>query len=207
MYPISLEMRTTIILCCILWSFISCNDSKKDNNNESARNILIDSTNIPETSTTDRPVRTRENKPQSNPQDSILNGESQDNLEKKELSGVYYNIEHLDDNTCKCYCIDVSLDTSSELCLKEGELYIQANYRQNGNVVNIYYAGRSNRTTSTDIPWDKFATGTPIAVLVSGSDGSLELDWKGFTIDNKLAVEYALYGKKTLEGIYKKKKS
>jgi len=30
------------------------------------------------------------------------------------------------------------------------------------------------------------------------------LDWKGFYIDGELAVDYAIYGKKTLEGTYKK---
>jgi hypothetical protein len=30
------------------------------------------------------------------------------------------------------------------------------------------------------------------------------LDWKGFSIDGELAVDYAIFGKKTLEGTYKK---
>jgi zinc D-Ala-D-Ala carboxypeptidase len=33
----------------------------------------------------------------------------------------------------------------------------------------------------------------------------MELDWLGFTINGDLAMDYAIFGKKTLEGQYKKK--
>lgn len=120
-----------------------------------------------------------------------------------DISGRYIRTDHPEDVNCSCYCVTVTMGGTSELCLSDKELYINARYSANQNQINIYYAGKAPKNSNNDLPWDKFDTETPIAVLNSTPDG-LKLDWKGFTIDGELAVDYALYGKKTLEGTYKK---
>ena len=96
------------------------------------------------------------------------------------------------------------MNKSTELCLSEDEIYINARYAQAGDGVNMYYVSPSNKKTNEDLPWKEFDTNTPIAVLSAGKNGNMVLDWKGFSIDGELAVDYAIYGKKTLEGTYKK---
>ena len=108
------------------------------------------------------------------------------------------------ETNCSCYCLKFETDNRIELCLAEDKFYIEAKYNQAGNVVNFYYVKALNQENNQDIPWEKFDTNTPVAVLNQGENGMLTLDWKGFSIDGKLAVDYAIYGKKTLEGTYKK---
>ncbi len=133
-------------------------------------------------------------------------GNSENNTEVSEanISGnTYIKIDESDAN-CNCYCLELDMNKSTELCLSEDEIYINARYAQAGDDVNMYYASPSNKNTNEDLPWKEFDTNTPIAVLSAGKNGNMVLDWKGFSIDGELAVDYAIYGKKTLEGTYKK---
>ena len=133
-------------------------------------------------------------------------GNSKKNTEVSEakISGnTYIKIDESDAN-CNCYCLELDMNKSTELCLSEDEIYINARYAQAGDDVNMYYASPSNKNTNEDLPWKEFDTNTPIAVLSAGKNGNMVLDWKGFSIDGELAVDYAIYGKKTLEGTYKK---
>ena len=133
-------------------------------------------------------------------------GNSENNTEVSEakISGnTYIKIDESDVN-CNCYCLELDMNKSTELCLSEDEIYINARYAQAGDDVNMYYASPSNKNTNEDLPWKEFDTNTPIAVLSAGKNGNMVLDWKGFSIDGELAVDYAIYGKKTLEGTYKK---
>ena len=120
------------------------------------------------------------------------------------ISGTYIKSDHPEDWNCSCFCLDVKMSGTSELCLSQDKLYINGRFEQRGNNINIYYSGKSSKTTNSDIPWDKFEKNTPIAVLSPSANG-FDLDWKGFSIDGEIAVDYALYGKKTLEGTYKRK--
>ena len=94
------------------------------------------------------------------------------------------------------------MNQNSELCLKKDEIYIQARFSKDADgKLNVFYVKPSEKNTNDKLPWDKFDTNKPIAVLTPSGKG-LELDWKGFSIGGELAVDYALYGKKTLEGTY-----
>ena len=202
-------MRTTIILLCLFLSITSCNDSKKENDPDADPNQNVYQ-NVNQNSDQNIDTNSQENASESK-EDSQLNESDPENEEESKtdnstgnFTGTYINTDHLEDNSCQCFCLEVTSSTS-ELCLKEGDLFINARFQQNGENIVIYYDGKSSRTTNNDIPWDKFETGTPIAVLSPQANGAMKLDWKGFSIDGKIAVDYALYGKKTLEGTYKKK--
>lgn len=138
--------------------------------------------------------------------EGISSASDENNTEVSEanISGnTYIKIDESDAN-CNCYCLELDMNKSTELCLSEDEIYINARYAQDGEGVNMYYVSPSNKNTNEDLPWKKFDTNTPIAVLSAGENGNMVLDWKGFSIDGELAVDYAIYGKKTLEGTYKK---
>ena len=198
-------MRATIILLCLFLSITSCNDSKKGNDPDADTNQNIDQ-NLNQNSEMD----SEDNSSKSN--QNIQSGDSyskSENESKKEnrrsnIAGTYINTDHLEDNSCQCFCLEITTSTS-ELCLKENDLFINARFQQKGENVEIYFDGKSSRTSNDKIPWDKFETGTPIAVLSPEGNDLMKLDWKGFSIDGKIAVDYALYGKKALEGTYKKK--
>lgn len=199
-------MRVPVIILCLFFFITACNDSKKNDKpeNPDSQNESVEDKYDSDTSKEDQ------NSDQTNT-DSLTEEipDGKDSEEKSEnssgaLSGLYIKSDHQEDSNCKCYCIDVKVNSTSELCLTEDKLYINGRFEQSGNNINIYYSGKSSKNTNTEIPWDKFETGTPIAVLSPAGNG-LELDWKGFSIDGEIAIDYALYGKKTLEGTYKKK--
>ncbi|CAL67665.1 hypothetical protein [Christiangramia forsetii] len=198
-------MRIPIILLCLFLSITSCNDSKKEKDSEatSSQNESIEINNDKDTSNRDQPLD-RNNPNSQNEDDTEDVPEENTTKSSGAISGVYVKNDHLEDTSCKCFCIDVSTSGSSELCLKEDDLYIKARFQPNGNNIDIYYSGKSARTSNEEIPWDEFETGTPIAVLNPTANG-FKLDWKGFSINGEIAIDYALYGKKTLEGSYKKK--
>lgn len=181
---------------------VSYNDSKKEkdvNQNES-----IEAKQKLGTSAQDQPMDQYDPDVENKNETSEKNKKETSTTSSESISGTYLNTEHQEDTSCKCYCIEVSTAGSSELCLKDN-MYINARFQQHGNKINIFYTGKSTGTTADKIPWDKFETGTPIAVLSQEPNGSLKLDWKGFRIDGEIAIDYALLGKKTLEGTYKKK--
>jgi zinc D-Ala-D-Ala carboxypeptidase len=112
-----------------------------------------------------------------------------------------------EDPSCACYCVEINYSATTELCLKEETIFINARMnRANDGVVNIYLVEAASRNTEgDDIPWDDFDRNIPIATITPAANGEMELDWLGFTINGDLAMDYAIYGKKTLEGTYKKK--
>ena len=108
---------------------------------------------------------------------------------------------------CNCYCLEVNFSGNSELCLDEDKMYIQARFsKTENNNIKVYYIAPSGRNQNGELPWEDFQQDLPIAVLSPDDNGNFILDWKGFSIDGKLAVDYAIFGKKTLEGSYQKTK-
>jgi len=200
-------MRATVILFCLFLSITSCNDSKKANDPDADPNQNLNQ-NADQNSNQNLDTNSQEN-PSDSAGDNQITSSSSENENTTELNktsnftGTYINTEHTENNSCECFCIEMTTGTS-ELCLKENELFINARFQQNGNNIDVYYAGKSSSTSNAEIPWDKFETGIPIAVLSPAGNG-FKLDWKGFSIDGEIAIDYALYGKKTLEGTYKKK--
>ena len=183
---------------------VSCNDSKKENDTISNQNQSVEAKDELGTSAQDQPIDQFDPDARSENVASEKNKKETTTTTSGSISGTYLNTEHQEDTSCKCYCIEVTTAGSSELCLKD-RMYINARFKQNGSNIEIYYTGKSSGTDEKDIPWDKFETGTPIAVLSPEPNGILKLNWKGFSIDGEIAIDYALLGKKTLEGTYKKK--
>lgn len=121
-------------------------------------------------------------------------------------AGRYIKTNQQGDNNCGCYCLDINPGSTSELCLIEDTMYITTRMEKSGNNINVYFVEPSPRSSEgKDIPWQEFDKNTPIATITPQSNGEIELDWLGFTINGDLAMDYAIYGKKTLEGVYKKK--
>lgn len=114
-----------------------------------------------------------------------------------------YIKEGENDADCSCYCVEIT-NGETELCLMDKEIYITARVSNNGGTKQLYYTKPSAKNTNEDLPWEDFDTNTPIAEITPGSNGGMELDWKGFTINGELSVDHAIYGKKTLEGKYQK---
>lgn len=187
----------------MMLSFVSCKDNKENSqdqrNTDQEEYVGTNDDENTESYNEERPEDLNEIPDSGKIQDSVKVNDS-----RGKLSGTYIKSDHPEDHNCNCYCIDVSMAGTSELCLSEGKLYINGRFEQSGNTINIYYTGKSSRTSDTEIPWDEFEKNTPIATLNPSGDG-FKLDWKGFMINGEIAVDYALYGKKTLEGTYEKK--
>ena len=200
-------MRTIIMVSCLVLSFTACKNANKDQSidRKTTQEDYIEAKEDISTTTQDQPVnRARERSKEENVVENTQPNGSKNTTSSRQISGTYIHTDHLADGDCSCYCIDVQMDGTSELCLSENELYINGRFEKSGNNINIYYSGKSARTDNSELPWDKFEKNTPIAVLTP-SGNAFELDWKGFSINGEIAVDYALYGKKTLEGTYKKK--
>lgn len=110
---------------------------------------------------------------------------------------------------CQCNCVEVDFSQQTILCIDEKSgLSIAASFKKaNDGSLNIFYVQPKNEKgiAPGKIPWDKFDTSVPIASIDYSSNDTFALDWKGFTIDGEIAVDYAIYGKKNLEGNYVKK--
>lgn len=124
-----------------------------------------------------------------------------------ELSGKFIKIGQEADSNCGCYCLDLNDSANPELCLVPDEMYITTRLeRKNDNSINVFLVGPSAKNTKgKDIPWEKFDKNVPIATISPSSNGEIDMDWLGFMINGDLAMDYAIYGKKTLEGNYKRK--
>ncbi|APG61270.1 hypothetical protein [Christiangramia salexigens] len=189
-------MRIFSIFICLLLSLTACNNSSKE-----------------KASTEDKVTSTQNEKAETSPTVES-NGETERKKNSaskvgKETSaiikvGTYINTEHTEDLNCNCYCLDLNPGETTSLCLVKDKMYINAKVTRSGNNINLYFSEVTSNTTDTKLPWDKFNKEQPIAIISSSPEG-YKLDWKGFSIDDEIAVEYALYGKKTLEGTYKKK--
>ncbi|TBW27551.1 hypothetical protein [Gramella sp. KN1008] len=195
-------MRTKLILFCMIICLFSCkNNNEQDIDSETNQTESIDRDNENPESPDYAPIDQMETTPDPDTTDS---SEKTDETSSKSLSGTYIRNDHPEDWNCSCFCIEVTMTGTSELCLSKDKLYINGRFEQNGNNIDIYYSGKSSKTGDSDLPWDKFEKNTPIAVLSPSANG-FDLDWKGFTINGEIAIDYALYGKKTLEGTYKRK--
>ncbi len=107
---------------------------------------------------------------------------------------------------CNCNCIEVSFDGPTEWCIVKDKIYINARCEKTGdNTADLYFVSSSrDENPERQLPWKDFDTDMPIASIEFQPDGSAKLDWKGFSSGGKIATDYAIYGKKTLEGTYMK---
>lgn len=110
---------------------------------------------------------------------------------------------------CNCNCVEIDFQDATVLCLdtKSG-LSIFARFEKvSDSEVHVYYVQPKNTDNINDekIPWGQFDTTVPIAVVSYSGSGAFDMDWKGFSINREIAADYAIYGKKNLEGSYIKK--
>jgi len=195
----SRRMKVHVILFTLLLAFISCGEKEEKNQRaENNKSHYNENPSREDTSEYDPKASETHNKENQSPEANETT--------TAQVSRTYIKVDENDDD-CNCYCIVIEKDNSCELCLLEDELYISTKFEEEGDVINVYYVGPGKRNTdNTDLPWDEFDTNEPIAVFTRGDDKTMKLDWKGFNINGELALDYAIYGKKTLEGDYKKTK-
>lgn len=197
-------MKKKIVLICFLAAagFISCNDHEKKTEEETQE--LMDPA-------AEYTTGNSESKPED-VQRTTAPGDTNGNENSKESSSTsaeilpgHYSRNDSEDDDCSCSCFELNMNQNSELCLKEEEIYIQARFsKADDGKVNVFYVRPSEKNTNKDLPWEKFDTNKPIATITPSGQG-VKLNWKGFSINGELAVDYAIYGKKTLEGTYNKK--
>ncbi|GAB2767635.1 hypothetical protein [Salinimicrobium soli] len=107
---------------------------------------------------------------------------------------------------CNCNCIEIDFDKPTEWCIEKDRMFITARVQRTGdNTANIYFVDVSrDDDREKKMPWADFDRDTPVASLEFHEDGSAKLDWKGFASGGEIATDYAILGKKTLEGTYKR---
>ena len=194
-------MRIYISLFCLLLALISCKNQEENKKSQEDRQTENDIDNPKEIEAASGKYVPEEMK-NTDEKEGAPNKNSRNSEEISENT-TYIKIDENDAN-CNCYCLELDMGNNTELCLQEDEIYINTRYSREGDNINMYYVSPSERNTDEELPWQDFDTNTPIAVLQPAKNGNIALDWKGFAIDGELAVDYAIYGKKTLEGIYEK---
>lgn len=196
-------MKFPLLCFSLMLIFISCKNQEEER--QSKETPTTDTEERDQRSTDDLSPETGTNEASSRSSPDTSNDETEETPEEP-LSGLAYgNYKKTDeeDAACSCYCIEISASGESELCLKDQEIYITARLSQNNGLTQVYFSSPSSKNNNDDLPWEDFDTNHPIAEITPTEDG-MELDWKGFHIEGELAVDYAIYGKKTLEGSYKK---
>lgn len=183
----------------LLFGFQSCNEGKTTSSDTSER---VD----PDTITTDT-------LPPGNLQEERDALQTEKEVKRTGVEPVAVNqgryrkmINDKAADDCNCNCIDIAYNRATEWCIDKDKVYMSARCKKTGdNTADVYFVA-SGREISPDrkIPWEEFDTNTPVATLTFQPDGSAELDWLGFSKNGEVITDYALYGKKTLEGTYKK---
>lgn len=209
-----MNIRAIYILSLGLVLLTSCKDNEpreEQNNFNTEENEFSNIDNeIPEEKAEERDdvdekITSNENSDISGVNKSAPGNTSNQNT-RTSLSGQYIKKGEETDSNCGCYCLNLSSNTA-ELCLVNGKMYVNTRLQKNSNnTIDIFLVEPSARNTEgMEMPWEDFDRSSAIATIKPTSNGNMELDWLGFKINGDLAVDYAIFGKKTLEGVYKKK--
>jgi hypothetical protein len=197
--------------------FASCKDSNTTENESDIESVSEERVNSE--NKTDQEVNTNSEgtpndndvsdskiDPKTSNTDSKTDNTNEETLNTK-LSGQFIKIGEEIDNSCACYCLNINYSETTELCLTPSKVFINTRMVKSSNqITKLYFVNASSKNTGgKEIPWEKFDKNTPIATITTNSNGEIELDWLGFTINGDLAIDYAILGKKSLEGNYKKK--
>lgn len=107
---------------------------------------------------------------------------------------------------CNCNCVEISFEKATEWCIVKDKVYINAKSTKTGENTADLYLVEVSREVNTDrsLPWKEFDTNSPIAKIEFQPDGSADVNWIGFSKNGEVVMEYAIFGKKTLEGKYKR---
>lgn len=208
-------MRAPIIsILLLLIFFTSCKDSDSNKNNSNSETYTEEEfkTESNKDFNKESISNSEEEQPESTEAHSIDTStpisekNSESNSAPSILRGKFIKIGEGTTNSCTCYCVTITYTGNSELCLVPSEISVNTRMEKAGNgKTNVFLVSPSTKNTGgKDIPWETFDTTTPIASITSKANGEMELDWLGFSINGDLAIDYAILGKKALEGTYKK---
>ena len=185
-----MKFKLIVTTLCCLFILSSCKNQESGEHNSETRLDSLTESGI--------------NKDHSNTKST---SKPDSNVSARTIEGQYIKMGEEADPNCECYCLDLNFTSNSELCLSPDNIYIIAKFEKtNTNLINIYLTDPSDINSEGDkIPWAKFDRNIPIATITQQPNGELDLDWLGFSINGDLAMDYAILGKKTLEGKFKKK--
>lgn len=198
-----------MFICLLAMSVIACQDDKKSSSEElTSEDDVIEKISSKEQ---ERDLQTNEH------DEEIVEVQEEENVSSTSKndrpgpsaiwSGEFIKTNALrNDAACNCNCLDIDFNAARTLCLdKKSGIDIQVNYKLKGKIIEVIYLnGKGNLDDKNPIPWSDFDKNSVVAEI-STTGNQMQLDWKGFTIDNKLATNYAILGKKNLEGNYKRK--
>ncbi|WP_121667621.1 hypothetical protein [Mesonia aquimarina] len=126
----------------------------------------------------------------------------------KAISGMFQRVnEDSTPGSCNCDCLSIDFSNPQSLCIdKESGLEIQVNYKKmdNGKVAMYLVEGNGDTEVLKKIPWEKFDKNKPLAKIDFTDTNRFTLDWVGFMLNGEVAVDYAILGKKNLEGDFQK---
>lgn len=188
----------TILLCLPLC--FACQDERKSKTSEEENSLPTEPTEV---------QRDAANETTYNSSDSSAENSATKKISAKDFSGEFQRSDDDKESTsCDCNCLSIQMDQASKLCLDQEEnIHIQVKFKQTDapNLVMYYVSGQGKMEGQKDIPWSDFDTDQALATLHFIAPNSFELDWKGFMQNGEIAMDYAVLGKKNLEGNYNRK--
>lgn len=190
-------MKKLLFIGLIMITALACQENKKSSTSESdAENEISTSESNDVVQSEEEQRRERANREES---------EANTNKTIADWNGQFIKVD-AENNVCECNCIELNFQGPTKLCIDQNAgIDIQVKFSKDNDVVNIHYLnGSGNIEEKNPIPWSDFDKNNIIATITRNGS-QLNLDWKGFTIDQKLATDYAILGKKNLEGTYKRK--
>lgn len=186
-------------------AFLSCKNDRTDEKIENSHNSNSENLyNHSENRNTNDVINGEEPFPNQNISDSLKFDNSVPSKSRSIITGIYIKTDE-GAGDCSCYCLDIALTGTSRLCLQPNKMYINVKFSQTSpDLIKVYYVNVAE--TGPDgkkIPFNTFDTNKPIAEITT-SGKEIDLNWLGFSVNGDLAIDYAIFGKKTLEGKYKK---
>jgi len=217
-------MKKYYTLLLVLASLFACKDDVKSNQDQMLNKDKLEvsgnsnpKTN-PSTSETNRDMSVETNTKMDSEMETMNEDSNEETMAEadtkmvsaKDFSGSF---QRSDDEklmgNCDCNCVNVSLTAVSMLCLdKESNINIKVKFKKSSTSdLDIYYVSGSGKLKGIeeDIPWKDFDTTAPLATIDFTDSDHFMLDWKGFMKNGEIAMNYAVLGKKNLEGNYKRK--
>lgn len=199
-------MKQYITLFLVMSLFIGCKEQDKSGklDNENPKGIVDETINDPKLNSAeeDTDIEVETNEIETEKTDEVA-------ATLKDFPGSYQRMD--DDKTssgCDCNCLTINLTQTQNLCIdKEANINIEVKFKEaeKSDLVVYYVNGKGNMEGQKDIPWADFDKNSPLATINFTSPNSFKLDWKGFMQNGEIAMDYAVLGKKNLEGKYTRK--
>ncbi len=197
-------MKKYITFVLFISLFIGCKEqgNSKKLNAENPKGIVDETSNDPK-------INPSEDAEAVEVETEELNENSENTIKTKDFTGSYQRMD--DDKTdldCDCNCLNINLAQTQTLCIdKESNINIEVKFKEGkeSDIAVYFVSGSGNMEGQKDIPWEDFDKNSVLATIDFSSPDSFDLDWKGFTQNGEIAIDYAVLGKKNLEGKYKRK--